>query len=47
MAFQIKDDLFDYTQRKLLGNQLVLIGTENDFAVNPCFKYLYLKKNHG
>jgi hypothetical protein len=44
MAFKLKMICL-IIQRKLSGNQLVMIGTENDLTVNPCFKPVL--KNHG
>ena len=43
MAFQIKDDLFDYGEknRKPLG---IDIKEKNDTPFNSCFKYCFTKK---
>jgi geranylgeranyl pyrophosphate synthase len=41
MAFQIKDDLFDYTEA--IGKPTG-IDIKEQMTVNPCFKYLYCKR---
>jgi geranylgeranyl pyrophosphate synthase len=48
MAFQIKDDLFDYTDEALVNQPEIDIKEQNDLALYSCFKYLKsLKKSHG
>jgi octaprenyl-diphosphate synthase len=44
MAFQIKDDLSDYSEEAIGKTYWIDIRTKNDFAANTCFKYLYQRK---
>jgi geranylgeranyl pyrophosphate synthase len=44
MAFQIKDDLFDYTDEAIGKPTGIDIKEQNDLALYSCFKYLYFKR---
>jgi octaprenyl-diphosphate synthase len=44
MAFQIKDDLFDYTEEAIGKPTGIDIKEQKMTLLNPCFKYLYFKE---
>ena len=41
MAFQIKDDLFDYGEKNIGKPLGIDIKEKNDTPINSCFKYCY------
>jgi geranylgeranyl pyrophosphate synthase len=47
MAFQIKDDLFDYTDEAIGKPTGIDIKEQNDTSSNSCFEYLYRKRKIG
>jgi geranylgeranyl pyrophosphate synthase len=47
MVFQIKDDLFDYSEEAIGKPTGIDIKEQNDFTSYTCSEYLYSKENLG